>query len=57
MTETERVDLTGWRWWTLDELATTADELVPRDLAAQLRALLVDGPPASPVEVGAEEGT
>jgi hypothetical protein len=30
----------------------TADELVPRNLAARLRTLLGDGPPAAPVDVG-----
>jgi len=52
MTSTEQADLTAARWWTLDELAATADELVPRDLAARLRALLTDGPPPEPVEIG-----
>jgi 8-oxo-dGTP pyrophosphatase MutT (NUDIX family) len=52
MTETETVDLTAWRWWTVAELESTPDELVPRDLAARLRVLLADGPPADPIEVG-----
>ncbi len=52
LTETEATDLTAWCWWTLAELSGAADELVPRDLAARLRALLVDGPPAEPIEVG-----
>jgi ADP-ribose pyrophosphatase YjhB (NUDIX family) len=52
MTEMEKADLTECRWWTLDELEATTDELVPRDLAARLRALLVDGPPARPIDVG-----
>jgi hypothetical protein len=41
-----------WRWWTVAELHATDDELVPRDLAARLEALLADGPPAAPVDVG-----
>jgi 8-oxo-dGTP pyrophosphatase MutT (NUDIX family) len=52
MTEAEKADLTACRWWTPDELDTTADDLVPRDLAAQLRVLLVNGPPASPIDIG-----
>jgi hypothetical protein len=52
MTEAEKADLTEWRWWTLDELEATTDDLVPRDLAAHLRALVENGPPASPLDVG-----
>jgi 8-oxo-dGTP pyrophosphatase MutT (NUDIX family) len=52
MTDAETADLTGCRWWALTELEVTTDELVPRDLAAQLRALLVNGPPASPADIG-----
>jgi hypothetical protein len=37
---------------TLDELDGTGDVLTPRDLAARLRALLADGPPPVPVDVG-----
>jgi 8-oxo-dGTP pyrophosphatase MutT (NUDIX family) len=39
-------------WWTVAELAATPDELVPRDLARLVRALLADGPPPAPVTVG-----
>jgi ADP-ribose pyrophosphatase YjhB (NUDIX family) len=52
LTESEAADLTAWRWWTLAELDAAADELVPRDLAVRMRALLSDGPPAEPIEVG-----
>jgi 8-oxo-dGTP pyrophosphatase MutT (NUDIX family) len=52
LTETETTDLTAWRWWTPAELRAATDEMVPRDLAVRLRALLVDGPPAEPIEVG-----
>ncbi len=52
MTDVEQVDVTASRWWTLDELEATTDDLVPFDLAAHLRTLLRDGPPATPVEVG-----
>jgi 8-oxo-dGTP pyrophosphatase MutT (NUDIX family) len=44
------------RWWTLDEIdAAPTDEhtkFVPGALATHLRALLTDGPPASPIDVG-----
>ncbi|MDQ5974407.1 MAG: hypothetical protein QG661_1616 [Actinomycetota bacterium] len=40
------------RWWTVTELSSTPDLLVPRDLAALLRGLLDDGPPLSPLTVG-----
>jgi ADP-ribose pyrophosphatase YjhB (NUDIX family) len=53
LTEIEQEDLTAWRWWTVDELRVTAEDLVPRELAAHLRRLLVDGPPPRPVDVGA----
>ena len=45
-------DLAAWRWWTLDELSTTADRLVPSDLAARLRHLVEHGPPAKPLDLG-----
>jgi 8-oxo-dGTP pyrophosphatase MutT (NUDIX family) len=40
------------RWWTLDELERTPDELAPRRLAPLLRELLECGPPAEPVDAG-----
>jgi 8-oxo-dGTP pyrophosphatase MutT (NUDIX family) len=52
MTHDERVDLAGFRWWTLDDLETTADLLAPRDLAPRLRDLLANGPPPEPIEIG-----
>lgn len=52
LTDDELADLTAWRWWSLDELDTTTQELVPRRLAAHLRDLIVNGPPSSPIEVG-----
>ena len=52
LSESERVDLAEWRWWTLDELAGTTDVLVPSNLAARLRELLDHGPPDEPFDVG-----
>jgi hypothetical protein len=43
----------GARWWTLDELAGTDEVLAPRTLPDRLATLLRDGPPATPVDVGA----
>ena len=45
----------GARWWTLDELRGVAgtDVLAPATLADHLAALLRDGPPDTPVDVGA----
>jgi TDG/mug DNA glycosylase family protein len=40
------------RWWTLDELERTTDEIAPRSIAAVLRELLAEGPPTTPLDVG-----
>jgi len=40
------------RWWTLDELASTADDFSPRRLPLYVRDLLEDGPPPEPIDVG-----
>jgi len=52
-----RVDLAaegvhGHRWWTLEELEATSEVLVPRRLPELLRDLLVNGPPAAPIDAG-----
>jgi double-stranded uracil-DNA glycosylase len=41
----------GHRWWTLDELERSSENLAPRALATHLRALLRDGVPAEPLDV------
>jgi 8-oxo-dGTP pyrophosphatase MutT (NUDIX family) len=51
-TEEEQTAVLEWRWWTADELASTADGLAPSELAALLRGLLRDGPPPRPVTIG-----
>lgn len=45
----------GARWWTLDELHDVdgSDVLAPAGLADHLAALLRDGPPDTPIDVGA----
>jgi double-stranded uracil-DNA glycosylase len=40
------------RWWTLAELESTDEELVPRTFAARFRELLEHGPPSAPIDVG-----
>jgi 8-oxo-dGTP pyrophosphatase MutT (NUDIX family) len=47
----ERVALVDHRWWSLDELTSTADIVYPRGLAAELARLMVDGLPEQPYEV------
>jgi 8-oxo-dGTP diphosphatase len=52
-----RVDLASehvvaMRWWTMDELARTTDQLSPRRLPALVAELWTHGPPANPVDVG-----
>jgi TDG/mug DNA glycosylase family protein len=41
-----------WRWWTLEELAASPETFAPRRLPQLFRALLADGPPREPVDVG-----
>lgn len=42
------------RWWTLDDLRAAASDVVfvPGALVAHLAAVLVDGPPPEPIDVG-----
>ena len=53
MSESEKAELTESRWWAPAQLAATTEELAPRDLAARLRSLLVEGAPPEPIDVGA----
>lgn len=50
-TELERETVPEHRWWTQSELENTTEILTPRDLAALLRDLLVNGLPTNPVTV------
>ena len=47
--ERERSWTRGHRWWTVGEIAASAERFEPRDLGARLMALLRDGPPAEPI--------
>jgi 8-oxo-dGTP pyrophosphatase MutT (NUDIX family) len=49
--ELERSVITGHRWWTVDELRTTTDEVFPLGLADLAAGLLSDGAPARPVRL------
>ena len=49
--ERERSWTLGHRWWRADEIAASSERFEPLDLAAQLRSLLKDGPPAEPVTI------
>jgi len=40
------------RWWTADELAEADTIFAPSRLPELLRALLLDGPPAEPIDTG-----
>ena len=46
--------VTGFRWWTLAEIAAYRgpDLFGPRELPSALAALLADGPPAVPLQLG-----
>ncbi len=40
------------RWWNVSELERTTEEIAPRRLAALVRDLLEQGPPAQPIDAG-----
>jgi 8-oxo-dGTP pyrophosphatase MutT (NUDIX family) len=44
--------MTAVRWWELDELEATQTTFAPRRLPTLVRELLLQGPPAEPVDVG-----
>jgi 8-oxo-dGTP pyrophosphatase MutT (NUDIX family) len=49
--ELERSVITGHRWWAVDELRTTADEIFPLRLADLVVGLLGNGTPTRPVRL------
>lgn len=49
--EVEQASITGARWWTLDELRMTTDQLYPVPLVRGLAALLCEGPPRVPIRL------
>jgi len=50
-TDLERETILEHRWWTQGELESTTETLTPRNLAALLGDLLVNGVPKNPVTV------
>lgn len=54
LTELERRSVSGMRWWTWQELSSTHETVYPTRLAELLRALLDEGPPASPTVLDTE---
>jgi ADP-ribose pyrophosphatase YjhB (NUDIX family) len=44
--------MTAVSWWGLDELEAAGELLAPRRLVALVRALVLRGPPAEPLEIG-----
>ena len=51
-TEIERRSVIEHRWWTVDELQKSTDTFYPSRLGWLLAALLRDGPPAAPIDIG-----
>ena len=39
------------RWWTADRLDAAPDRCIPARLTTHLRALLAEGPPATPIDI------
>ncbi len=44
--------VSGIRWWTQEEFATSAELFAPRRLPELVAVLLRDGPPGEPIDVG-----
>lgn len=49
--EVEQASIVGARWWTLDELRATSDQLYPLPLVPHLARLLCKGPPPAPIRL------
>ena len=47
----EREQVTGHRWWSVDELVSTAEVVFPRGLAPLLAQLIVGDYPQQPIEL------
>ena len=50
--EKEKSWTLGHRWWTVDEIVASKERFEPFDLGSRLQALLRDGPPAEPIDLG-----
>ena len=51
-TEEELSFLTGYRWWTADEIRASDEVFAPREMGAMLSDVLEHGAPIEPVDVG-----
>ncbi len=51
LTEEEQSYITGFRWWTAEDLASTTEKVFPPDLGTRLLHLLRDGTPATPIDI------
>ena len=52
--ELERGEIRGHRWWSLAEIAASADDFRPRDLAALLPAVIAGDHPPTPIRASVE---
>lgn len=52
LTAEEQRFVTGYRWWTADELEATVERVFPPDLGTRLRSLLQTGVPCRPIDIG-----
>jgi 8-oxo-dGTP pyrophosphatase MutT (NUDIX family) len=52
LTEEEQSYITGFRWWTPEDLASTKEKIFPPDLGTRLLQLLRDGTPPTPIDIG-----
>ncbi|MEE8421775.1 MAG: NUDIX domain-containing protein [Dehalococcoidia bacterium] len=52
MEDLELHSFTGFRWWSVDELAASDEVFVPRNLAELLVPLIAGDVPLEPIEVG-----
>lgn len=50
--ELEAEHVVGMRWWSAGELVRSTELFSPRKMPTLLRALVENGPPESPVDVG-----
>jgi 8-oxo-dGTP pyrophosphatase MutT (NUDIX family) len=51
-TDIERASVLGFRWWTIQELKDTPEQVFPSALGTELEVLLRHGRPAAPREIG-----
>jgi 8-oxo-dGTP pyrophosphatase MutT (NUDIX family) len=52
LTPEERVDITGWGWFSVADLVAGRERTVPLDLAVRLPRLLAKGIPSVPERIG-----